>query len=162
MNFILHEQAPRVMDICSDAAEVLALSIIRFLATGYATGDVACWDAAFVGAEQGLGAEAGGRLVASLVSLVRALRAERIGGWMFMPATCCRATDDETAIMHLIGIARAGDTLAARKAAADLARRSTAPVTESAAHGVAAVVDEIAMALPLEKNFRPRSPPSVH
>jgi hypothetical protein len=41
----------RVADACRDEAEILALSVARFVAAGYMTGDIACWDAAFNGAE---------------------------------------------------------------------------------------------------------------
>ena len=47
-----HEAMPKVGDVCPDDAAVLALSVTRFIAAGYMTGDVACWDAAYNGAER--------------------------------------------------------------------------------------------------------------
>ena len=149
------------MDVCADRAEALALSITRFLAAGYSTGDVACWDAAYSGAEHLLGAEPGGRLVASLIGLIRALRTERVGGWTYMPVTCCRVTTDEQAMMRLIALARLGDDNSVNQAAADLAKRPAAPGTTAAAHTLGEVLEDIAGALP-RVGSRVRSPTSVH
>jgi hypothetical protein len=98
----------RMADICADDAEVLALSILRFVAAGYMTSDVACWDAAYDTAERVLGPVEGPQLVAAMTALVRAIRRERDGDWCFMPATCCRATADELQLIGLIGSARRG------------------------------------------------------
>ena len=149
-----HDELWRVTDVCADPAEILALSIIRFVAAGYSTGDVGCWDAAYTGAEQVLAAEPGSRLVAALTLLIRAIRTERIGGWMFMPATCCRVTSDEMAILRLIAAARDGDPRSIGDAAAQIANRGTASLTEAAAHVVGAVVDDIAAALPAQASAR--------
>lgn len=101
-----HMPMPKVAEVCGDDAEVLALSVARFVAAGYMTRDIACWDAAFDGAETLLGAEAGGRFVAGIVGVVRALRVERSDDWAFMPATCCRLTGHECALVGLIGRGR--------------------------------------------------------
>ena len=144
-----HDPLRHVTDVCADPAEALALSIIRFLAAGYSTGDVACWDAAYSGAEHLLGAASGGRLVASLTALVRALRAERDGAWTFMPVTCCRVTKDEQAIIDLIGIARTGASPAIGRAAAALALRDDAPAIVAAAQHAAVIIDDVAVGLPV-------------
>ena len=157
-----HNGLMHVTDVCADPAEALALSITRFLAAGYSTGDVACWDAAYSGAEQLLGAEPGGRLVAGLIGLVRALRTERVGGWTYMPVTCCRVTTDEQAMMRLITLARFGDAELVSQAAADVAGLQAAPSTTAAAHVLGAVIEDIASALPARVGSRVRSPTSVH
>lgn len=53
------------------------MSIGRFIAAGYMTGDVACWDAGYDQAEHVLGPIEGSRLVASIACVILALRAER-------------------------------------------------------------------------------------
>ncbi len=100
----------RVADICGDEADILALSVARFVAAGYMTSDVACWNAAFDGAEQLLGPTEGCRFVACVVAIIRALRAERDGDWSFMPASCCRVTGHECALVTLInrGVSASG------------------------------------------------------
>jgi hypothetical protein len=45
----------RLADVCRDEIEVLAISISRFVAAGYLTGEVACWDAGHDRAEEILG-----------------------------------------------------------------------------------------------------------
>lgn len=97
-----------IADVCTDDAEVLALAILRFVAAGYLTCDVACWDAAYDEAERRLGPVEGPQAVAAMTGVLRAIRKERQGDWLFMPATCCRATDDECKLLDLIGMARRG------------------------------------------------------
>ncbi|GJE43181.1 hypothetical protein [Methylobacterium soli] len=101
-----HNRMLTVAEVCGDDADVLALSVARFVASGYMTSDVACWDAAFDGAERLLGCSEGGRLVSGMVGIMRTLRAEREGDWQFMPATCCRVTAHECALVALIGRGR--------------------------------------------------------
>jgi hypothetical protein len=102
------QQMNRMADICADDAEVLALSVLRSVAAGYMTSDVACWDAAYDAAERVLGPVEGPQFVAAMTAIVRAIRRERDGDWCFMPATCCRATADEHQLIGLIGSARRG------------------------------------------------------
>ena len=102
------QQISRIADICADDAEVLALSILRFVAAGYMTSDVACWDAAYDAADRVLGPVEGPQFVAAMTGIMRAIRCERAGDWAFMPATCCRATANESQLIDLIGCARRG------------------------------------------------------
>ncbi len=137
----------RVSEACRDEAEILALSVARFVAAGYMTGDVACWDAAFNGAEELLGSHEGGRFVAGMVGIVRALRAEREGDWSFMPASCCRLTGHECALVALIGRGRrcAWDEVAHQAAA--LAGREKAPRLAAAVCAAAETIDAAALRL---------------
>ena len=162
VNGVPHDPLRHVMDVCADPAEALALSIIRFLAAGYTTGDVACWDAAYSGAEHLLGPVSGGRLVASLTALVQALRAERGGAWTFMPVACCRVTVDEQAIIDLIGAARTGDNPAIGRAAAALALRDDAPAIAAAAQHAATIIDDVAVVLPVRIGAHHVRPTRLH
>ncbi|MCJ2138117.1 hypothetical protein MKK69_29400 [Methylobacterium sp. J-026] len=117
----------RVADVCGDEAEILALSVARFVAAGYMTSDVACWNAAFDGAEQLLGAAEGCRFVASVVAIIRALRAERDADWSFMPASCCRVTGHECALVDLINRGRRRLRADLEAAAAEITGRTAAP-----------------------------------
>jgi hypothetical protein len=162
MDKLSHELMRRVTDICSDDAEVFVLSIIRFLAAGYSTGDVACWDTAYAGAERVFGAERGGRLVASLIGLIRAFRAERHGGWTFMPAACCRMTPDEEAIVSLLAVARSGDVQKVRTMAADFAGAPVAPWTAEAAALTASRLDDVAADLARLKAAQPVASSPLH
>ena len=97
-----HARLPLVRDACKDDATVLALSVVRSIAAGYMTGDVACWDTGFEGAERILGEAEGPRFVAAMAALVRAIRRERQGDFSFLPATCCRVTADESDLLDLL------------------------------------------------------------
>lgn len=137
----------RVAEACRDEAEILALSVTRFVAAGYMTGDVACWEAAFHGAEELLGSHEGGRFVAGMVGIVRALRAEHEGDWSFMPASCCRLTGQECALVALIGRGRRGARDEVAQEAAALAGRETAPRLAEAVCAAAETIDAAAMRL---------------
>ena len=117
----------RVVDVCGDEAEILALSVARFVAAGYMTSDVACWNAAFDGAEQLLGPAEGCRFVACVVAIIRALRAEREEDWSFMPASCCRVTGHECALVNLINRGRRRLWSDLEEAAAEITGRDAAP-----------------------------------
>lgn len=136
-----------VSDACRDEAEVLALSIARFVAAGYMTGDIACWDAAFNGAEELLGADEGGRFVAGMVGIVRALRIEHDGDWSFMPASCCRLTGHECALVALINRGRKGPWDELAQEAAALAGRPAAPRLTAAVRAAAETIDAAAQRL---------------
>ncbi|MCJ2013681.1 hypothetical protein [Methylobacterium sp. J-076] len=137
----------RVAEACRDEAEILALSVARFVAAGYMTGDVACWDAAFNGAEELLGSHEGGRFVAGMVGIVRALRVEHDGDWSFMPASCCRLTGHECALVALIGRGRRGAWDEVAQEAAALAGREAAPRLTAAVCAAAETIDAAAVRL---------------
>jgi hypothetical protein len=128
---IMHcqERTPlnRIADICADEAEVLALALLRFVAAGYLTSDVACWDAAYEKAEQALGPVEGPLAVAAVTGIMRAVRRERRADWHFMPATCCRATEDEGRLIGMIGLARRESWAELAGRAAEFAGAEEAP-----------------------------------
>ncbi|MDR7036948.1 hypothetical protein J2X36_001690 [Methylobacterium sp. BE186] len=149
----------KVSEVCADDADVLALSVARFVASGYMTSDVACWDAAFDGAERLLGAAEGGRLVSGMVGVLRALRAERSGDWQFMPATCCRVTANECALVALIRRGRCRHWEAVRREAAELAGRPEAPRLAEAVRDAAETINAAAARLQPAEARRPRGTP---
>jgi hypothetical protein len=146
-----HATMRRVADVCGDEADILALSVARFVAAGYMTCDVACWDAAFDGAEQLLGPCEGGRFVACVVGIVRALKLEREGDWSFMPASCCRLTGHECALVALIARGRRRDWDAVARAAAAIAEREAAPRLTAAVRAAAGPIEAAAARLAPER-----------
>ncbi len=135
-----HDLLPLVSEACADDAAILALSVTRSVAAGYMTGDVACWDAAYAGAETVLGEEDGPAFVAAMTAVVRALRAEREADWSFLPATCCRVTPHEEELLGLLQSTRGlvgGDPVAM---AARLANQA-APRLAAAAVRAARILD---------------------
>src|SRR3954451_685771 len=115
-----HDQLPTVAEACANEAQVLALAITRFIAAGYMTQDVACWDAGCQCAEEALGPAHAPRLVAAMIGVMRALRTERKQPWQFMPATCCRVTRDEIDLLRALSHARGSDRSAHAAAARGL------------------------------------------
>ncbi|WP_116527031.1 hypothetical protein [Microvirga sp. KLBC 81] len=110
----------RVADVCADDSEVLALAVLRFVAAGYMTSDVACWDAAHDAAERALGPIEGPQFVATMTGIMRSIRRECMREWRFLPATCCRTTADEERLIKIIAYARHGFSSDAHEAAAAL------------------------------------------
>jgi hypothetical protein len=97
---------PQLKEVCADQAEVLAVAILRYIAAAAMTSDSACWDAAHDHADLHLGHHDGAAFVGAMAGLVRAVRIERTLTWRFLPATCCRLTEDETDLVRLLGAVR--------------------------------------------------------
>ncbi len=142
-----HDASIRVLDACPDDAAVLALSVVRMIAAGYSTGDVACWDLAYAGAERVLDPTMAGHLVGCLTSLVRSVRATRRGDWSFMPASCCRVTGDECRLLTLLTAARAGQPAAVARLADAVAGGAPASEVQAAVLEVATVMAEVSRTL---------------
>jgi hypothetical protein len=138
---------PLLTAACADQAEVLALSVTRFIAAGYMTADAACWDAAHACAEEVLGVAAGPKLVAAFAGVMRAIRVERLEPWSFMPASCCRITENEGELVLALQFARRDERRALYEAALKLTGVEAAPRLVAALEAAAATLDEIAPAL---------------
>ncbi len=138
---------PLLTAACADQAEVLALSVTRFIAAGYMTADAACWDAAHACAEEVLGVAAGPRLVAAFAGVMRAIKVERLDPWSFMPASCCRITENEGDLVLALQFARRHERHALHAAALKLTGVEAAPRLVAALEAAAATLDEIAPAL---------------
>lgn len=156
----LHDRLPLVTDICADEAEVLALSVARFVAAGYMTADTACWDAAYDAAERALGPAEGLPFVAAVTGVMRAIRAERAADWSFMPATCCRVTPDERALVTLVALARRQRLSDVRTQAARLAGIGQAPRLAAAAVRAAEALERVEplLATPAPTSAAARTP----
>ena len=139
-----HDAMASIATACADEAEVVALSIIRMIAAGYATGDVACWDEAYAGAEDILDPEAAGTLVASLTVLVRSVRAEHSAAWSFLPATCCRVTRHEESLLRLLAAGRREDPLAIAEAGSALTGAAVPPRLRGAVNIAGRALNEVA------------------
>ncbi|MGH1588899.1 hypothetical protein ACRBEV_11660 [Methylobacterium phyllosphaerae] len=142
-----HAATRRVAEVCGDEADILALSVARFVAAGYMTSDVACWNAAFDGAEQLLGPAEGCQFVACMVAIVRALRAERDCDWSFMPASCCRVTGHECALVNLINRGRQRLWTDLDAAAAEITGQDAAPRLVAAVRAAVGPLDAAARRL---------------
>jgi hypothetical protein len=133
----------RLLDACTDDADVLALSVLRSLVAGYTTGDIACWEMAHVGAERVIGSEAAAMLVASLMALVRTIRIHGREDCCFLPVTCCRVTGDERTVLAILAAARRDGGQHASLSKADLVRKDGEAALEAAVRTAARVLNEI-------------------
>ncbi|MGP9820244.1 hypothetical protein ACTZWW_09525 [Salinarimonas sp. NSM] len=103
----------RVSEVCPDAGARLALAVARYVAGARATGETDCIEAAFAEAEAALAPERAALLVGALAGLVRALEAHGGRPLAVLPASCCRATADEVALLGHVARARSDGTGAA-------------------------------------------------
>ncbi|MDC7985932.1 hypothetical protein PQJ75_19550, partial [Rhodoplanes sp. TEM] len=103
--------------VCGDAGEHLALALVRYICAGYMTASADCWEAACAHADDAFGPVDGPSFVGRAGALVRALRAERRGGFAFFPASCARVSGDEADLLGLVQAARAGDVAGLHRAA---------------------------------------------
>jgi hypothetical protein len=133
----VHDRMLSVAEVCRDEIEALALSVTRFVAAGYMTSDVACWDAAYDAADGVIGPTEGAQLIARLTVVMRAIRAERGADWRFMPAPCCRVTEDERRLIDLLQAGREARWSDVEARAAALAGAPAAPRLASAVRIVA-------------------------
>ncbi len=138
---------PLLTAACADQAEVLALSVTRFIAAGYMTADAACWDAAHACAEEVLGVADGPKLVAAFAGVMRAIKVERLEPWSFMPASCCRITENEEDLLSALQFARRHERHALHEAVLNLTGAEAAPRLTAALEAAAATLDDIAPAL---------------
>jgi hypothetical protein len=98
-----------LQDLASDPHEALAVSLIRFVFAGYCSGQVDAWDQGFEAAANVLGHEAGAVFFGRVLTLGRAVRAERLGTFNFMPGHCSRVSKDEIELLGLIQSGRSAD-----------------------------------------------------
>jgi hypothetical protein len=100
---------PLLQDLASDPHEALAVSLIRFVFAGFCSGKVDAWDQGFEAAANVLGHEGGSILFSHVLMLGRAVRAERLGTFNFMPGHCSRVSEDEIELLGLIQAGRSAD-----------------------------------------------------
>jgi hypothetical protein len=95
------------------------------------------WDSAISHAEKRFGADDGPAIASRIAVLIRAMRAERRGGFGYLSPFCpnCRqrVTDDEWQLISLMQAGYSGKPGEIDEAAAEFARRTEAPVLAAAA-----------------------------
>lgn len=94
---------------CPDAFAATCLSIIRYIAAAYATGEAACWEMSLRLADEATGTEYGPLLVARLSMLIRIIRRIGTHELVCLPAPCNRLTVEEQQLMLMIEAARHND-----------------------------------------------------
>ncbi len=111
-----------------DGAERAVILALRFVAAAAETGDAACFDAAFDGAEAAFGPRDGALLVARAAALVRALTRDEVD-LRFLPPPCRALSPGEAHLLAALRLRVIGGrdacpaelSGAARAALADLA-----------------------------------------
>jgi hypothetical protein len=157
-----HAPRPKITEVCTDQAEVLALAVTRFIAAGYMTQDVSCWDAGHQCAEEALGYVDGPRLVAAMAGVMRALRVERHGPWQFMPATCCRVTQDEVTLLTALAQARIADPSTLATSMRVLSGRDEAPRLTAALKAAAETLQSLGPSRATPPSVRPAMLTTLH
>jgi hypothetical protein len=113
------------------------LLLVRLHCLSYEHNHAEGWDNAISHAEVSYGVEDGPAIASRIAVLIRAMRAERRGGFGYLSPHCpsCRlqVTEDERQLIALMQAGLRGDRAAIAEAAAALARRSEAPVLTGAA-----------------------------
>lgn len=113
------------------------LLMIRLQCMSYEHNQAEGWDRAISHAEARYGADDGPTIASRIAVLIRAMRAERCGGFGYLSPFCpnCRknVTDDEWQLLMLMRAGYRGIPHEVDEAAADFARRPEAPVLAAAA-----------------------------
>lgn len=95
-----------------DGVDRTVMLALRFVAAAAETGDAACFDAAFDGAEAALGPRDGALLVARAATLVRALRREDSAA-RFLPPPCRHLSPGEAELLAALRLRSSGGRLVA-------------------------------------------------
>lgn len=90
-----------------DGVERAVMLALRFVAAAAETGDAACFDAAFDGAEAALGPRDGALLVARAAALIRALRRDE-AELHFLPPPCRYLSPGEARLLAALRLRLAG------------------------------------------------------
>lgn len=103
-----HPELPLLSSLGFKEIEILILEIVRSLCAGYEHDNLAYWERAFNVAEEHIGPVDGPSFVSRCVMLLRALRAERAGGFCYMSTECVHISEAEQDLMALV---RAGSSV---------------------------------------------------
>lgn len=146
------DEAPDLRDIQSTGLGEMErewLHLVRLHCMSYEHNHAEGWDRAISHAEARYGADNGPGIASRVAVLIRAMRAERRGGFGYLSPYCpsCRqrVTDDEWELITLMQAGFHGERFNIDEAAAEFARRNEAPGLAAAAArfgtAVAAVID---------------------
>ncbi len=100
---------PLLTDVCETEDDVLAICILRFVLAGYCHDRAQCFDAAVDAAAAVRGEQYGLTLMTRAMGVVRALKAERNGNFCYLPANCCRISEDEQELVAAMIAMRSED-----------------------------------------------------
>lgn len=132
---------PLLADICPDTQDATGVMLLRFVFAAYCHDKTQCIDAGMNVAAELFGEEAAANVIARMMGLVRALRAERQGNFLFLPGHCARISEDEMELAEALKAARGADKPALDLAVSLLARRSSAPRIMRSLWGLAVTLD---------------------
>jgi hypothetical protein len=124
--------------------EALAISLIRFVFAGYCSGKVDAWDRGFEAASNVLGHDGGAIFFSRVLTLGRAVKAERHGNFNFMPDHCCRVSEDEIELLGALQAARRHDPRLFDQALLILSRQMDAERLRTALRGLAGLIGMMA------------------
>ncbi|HEX2840502.1 hypothetical protein [Hyphomicrobium sp.] len=134
------KEAPDLRDIKSTGFGEMErewLHLVRLHCMSYEHNHAEGWDRAISHAEMRYGAENGPSIASRVAVLIRAMRAERRGGFGYLspycPSCCQRVTDDEWELVTLMQAGYRGEPFNIEEAAAEFARRNEAPSLAAAA-----------------------------
>jgi hypothetical protein len=134
---------PLLGDLARDSAEALAISLCRFVMAGYCSGSLDAWERGFGVAEEALGTGHGPRFFALVLSAGRALKAERIGMFRFMPGYCRHICEDEEELLAALQAARRPDAMRFDAALDVLARQGRSERLGAALRDLAMAINSL-------------------
>jgi hypothetical protein len=135
---------PTLGEMTFDDHEALAVSLSRFVFAGYGSGHVAAWDQGFEAALSVLGERRGLAFFTGVLALGRAVKAERVGTFHFLPIGCCRICEDEIELLAALQAARRRDGGLLTSALFILSRQRQAQRIHAAICHLAELVDAMA------------------
>jgi hypothetical protein len=150
---------PALRELAPDVHEALAISLIRFVFAGYFSGRLDAWDHGFEAAEHVLGSEAGTLFFCKVLALGRAVKAERLGDFNFLPSHCDRIAEDEAVLLAALQSARGGEGASLEEAMLNLSRQIEAPRLRKALSGLTCLIGQVGQATAPAQEAAPRPVP---
>jgi hypothetical protein len=144
-------------ETCETENDILAICVLRFVLAGYCHDRMQCFDFAIDAAASIHGEQFGLALMTRAVAVVRALRAERNGNFRYLPANCCRISEDEQELVDAMNAVRGNDRSVMEGAITILSRCDYAPRIHRAVFAFAATAST-----PPKTPERPPAPMPPH
>jgi hypothetical protein len=135
---------PGLLELAPNWHEALTISLIRFVFAGYCSGRVDAWDQGYEAAAGVLGHDGGAIFFSRVLTLGRAVKAERHGNFNFMPGHCSRISEDEIELLAALQAAGREDGRQFDQALSILARQVDAERLHAALRGMASLIGMMA------------------
>jgi len=157
-----HDDLPLFASVTTDPLEVLSIVLMRHIMAGHCWPELGHLDAGLDCAETMLGPLDGPSVYARNLALVRAIKQERDGDFLFLGPGCDRISEDEQEVAAALLASRRQRTGQAEAAVLRLTRSRDAPRTLLTMQALAAMLDRLALVRHVETSAPALASSTLH